>query len=289
MYHADLIASLANIFFRLPLYWGLVNFSLDPKTTKFNTRIVARICSYLSFISPNKIISCSQNSSKLHSIFGYNYKKFYNINLGIDIDKNIDNIAIKKKIRRKLDINTNYFVIGCIGRWDPQKNHENLIKSIYLLSQKKTNFICVLAGPNIDNKNKDLVALIDKWKVKDLIRLVGYVDDIDDFYYSIDLKILPSIGEAFPLVLIEAMLRGVVSIATDVGENKNILNDNNLIIKSTNYEDLYNSLIKMCDLFENNQNLWQSKRIKLHKLVKNNYNIKTTTNEYEKIWYNSKS
>ena len=52
MYHADFLGSLISYLTKIPIYWGLVNYSLDKKTTKLNTRIVAKICAYLSFYIP---------------------------------------------------------------------------------------------------------------------------------------------------------------------------------------------------------------------------------------------
>ena len=281
MYHADFLASLICIITKIPIYWCLVNFSLDPKSTKLNTRIIAKICAFLSHYSPLKIISCSENASKSHIDIGYKKNVFINIDLGIFINK-------EKKIYKKKFSKNNNFILGCIGRWDPQKNHINLIMAFSKIinEDNKQKFKLILAGPGIDDKNQTLINLIKKLKLEKHIILLGYVNDLDYFYNKIDLNILPSIGEAFPLSLLESMVRKKVVIATNVGENLNILRDINLIIKSPKIFDIYESIISIYKKYSDEK--WLNKKEnELQQIVYKNYDINNTINLFEKEWIKS--
>ena len=68
-----------------------------------------------------------------------------------------------------------------------------------------------------------------KFEIENYIKLLGYINNLDNFYNSIHLNILPSIGEAFPISLLESMIRKKIVIATNVGENYNILEIGSLL------------------------------------------------------------
>lgn len=278
MYHSDFIGSIISILTKTPIYWCLVNYSLDSKSTKLNTRIIAKLCAFLSHFSPSKIISCSKNASKLHTNIGYKKNIFKHIDLGIYVNKEI-------KSYNKQFFKNNIFVLGCIGRWDPQKNHKNLIKAFNKIinTDNKKNFKLILAGPDIDNKNKKLKSIIKSFKLEKYIILLGYVNDLNVFYNKIDLNILPSIGEAFPISLLESMVRKKIVISTNVGENLNILRDSDLIIKSPDSEDIYNSILYIYKKYFDD--VWlDNKQNKLQEIVYENYNIYKTINLFEKEW-----
>ena len=53
--------------------------------------------------------------------------------------------------------------------------------------------------------------------VADRVRFLGWTDDVDAFYRSIDVYVLPSRSEAMPLSVIEAMHHGLPVVAAEVG------------------------------------------------------------------------
>ena len=70
----------------------------------------------------NVLVACSHAAGKY--LFNEDVKV---INNAIDTSKFIYNSKIRDKIRKKYGINDK-FVIGHVGRFEPQKNHEQLIK-----------------------------------------------------------------------------------------------------------------------------------------------------------------
>ena len=66
---------------------------------------------------------------------------------------------------------------------------------------------------------------IDEYKLQDCLLNLGQIanKDIDKYYKVSDLFIMPSRGEGFPRVLLEAMACGCPTLAFDVGGVNNIL------------------------------------------------------------------
>lgn len=104
-------------------------------------------------------------------------------------------------------------IIGAAGRLDDQKNFSSLVRAAALLDPK--NVKVVIAGEGV--KRKELENLIAEMKVQDSFSLIGYVDDMVDFYKSIDAFICTSVYEGFGLVLAEAILSGKPLVSTKVG------------------------------------------------------------------------
>ena len=68
------------------------------------------------------------------------------------------------------------------------------------------------------------------------------------FYSIVDIIIIPSaFGEGFSNVLVEGMLTGLLPVATDVGDAKNIISNTGYIIKGSTVSVL-KKLIKLSSL-----------------------------------------
>ena len=77
-----------------------------------------------------------------------------------------------------------------------------------------------------DGINRDgLESLSRRLKLAN-IKFAGQTQDIDGIWNSHHALIMPSRGEGLPLSLVEAMLSGRIAIATDVGGNSEVIEDN---------------------------------------------------------------
>ena len=107
---------------------------------------------------------------------------------------------------------------GRINRWKGQKLFVDMAK---LVLEKNGNVRFVIAGDVYKGEDEileDLKIYIKNNNVEEHIELLGRVDDMDSFYDSLDIFVLPSIQpEPFGLVVIEAMDRGVPVVATNHG------------------------------------------------------------------------
>ncbi|MGZ4333568.1 MAG: glycosyltransferase [Gaiellaceae bacterium] len=64
---------------------------------------------------------------------------------------------------------------------------------------------------------------VDQFGVR--VRLLGYVDDIGDWYSAFDAFLLTSLNEGTPVVAIEAQAAGVPVVATDAGGTRTVVAD----------------------------------------------------------------
>ena len=229
MYHANLLTSLASIFIRKPVLWSIHNCYLPLKDYKFTTILPYFFCIITSRIFPKKILFCSKQSMKQHLALFFPKKRCLFIANGYDfkkiIEKNSENLFFKKD---------NNFIFGMAARWHPAKDHKNLFYAINLLKQKRDDFIVLLAGKGINGNNQDLKRLALSLNILDKLVLLGPVENIYEFYRSLNCHLLSSSTEAFPNVIVESMACSIPNISTDVGDCKDILGSTGWIVQERN-------------------------------------------------------
>lgn len=115
------------------------------------------------------------------------------------------------------------FVILSIAELHPRKGLKYLIEAFKQVeeSQPKTKLVIVGEGP----ERKTLEKLIKKLELEGTVILAGQQKEIPQILKSANLFVLPSVKEAFGLVLLEAMTAQTPIIATRVGGIPEIVED----------------------------------------------------------------
>ena len=283
--HADMIggivARLAGI---KNIVWGVHHTALVKGESKLSTIFISKINVFLSYFIPKKIIYCAQESKKAQEKIGYKKAKGVVVLNGYDIEGFTQNDSLSAEIRNDLCINADSFLIGHVGRYDPQKDLSNLIEAFALLNQKKLDFDAVIVGSNLDNNNHDLLSMLNKNGLSKVVHLLGRRDDINAIMNGIDLFVLSSKSEAFPNVLNEAMLCGTPCVTTDVGDAGKIVRDTGWVVRPKDSEALANAIINASEEKESNKSIWLQRKIACRKRVVENFSLEKMVKEYKKVW-----
>ncbi len=144
-----------------------------------------------------------------------NFKKnnFEIFNNGIEVKNHLYNKESRKIIRKNIGINDDEILIGNVGRFVYQKNHEKLIDIFIKINEinNKTKLLCIGKGPE---KEK----IIKRLKQKNLLRQVIFLEDIsniNDYMSAMDVFLFPSRFEGLGIVLLESQASGLKSVITD--------------------------------------------------------------------------
>ena len=114
----------------------------------------------------------------------------------------------RDELRRELGL-AGHFVIGHVGRFVSVKNHEFLIDFFYEYSKKDENARLLLVG-----SGELKTAMEDKVKqlgIQDKVIFAGQQRDVSRYYQGMDLFVMPSFIEGFPIVAMEAQSTGLPS------------------------------------------------------------------------------
>lgn len=157
--------------------------------------------------------ACSDSAAKwFYEDDILNSKKFRIIKNAVDTEKFSFDNNIRNEYRKILNIEDKY-VLGNIGRFHFQKNHEFLIDVFKEVKEKCNNSILLLVG------NGDLEENI-KEKVKNLgleesVIFLGMRDDVNKIMQAIDIFLMPSRFEGLPVAAVEAQSSGVRCLLSD--------------------------------------------------------------------------
>jgi glycosyltransferase involved in cell wall biosynthesis len=282
MYHADcfggLAAKLAGINWIL---WNIRNSNIH-KNTKFTTKLILKINIFLSYIIPNKIISCSYNAIKIHKNLGYK-KIFTYIPNGFKLKKKF---YMKSYFMVNPSIKKNSFIMSYVGRWHPQKDFMTLFRSLKILKNtfKVYNWKLLIAGYDLNKYNQDFYNLIKLNNLQKEVLIVGQVYDVNQIYQNSDLNILSSsFGEAFPNVILEAMANGTPCVATDVGECQRIISNNGWCVPIKN-PIKFALAIRNAFFLKKNNKKWNKLKSNCEHSVNNRFSLNKMISNYHKLW-----
>lgn len=284
MYHADLIGGVCAKLNNVPVVWGIHNFNLSSDAISFSTRIIVKICAILSRWLPDKIITCSKNAILSHKKAGYSIEKFKVIPLGYDFEV-LDLVPnARSEFINEHNISESSFIFGTLARWDPQKDHRNLLAAFSLVSKENSNVYCVLYGSKINSENLHLLNLIKEFNIdSNKIILGGITNSISNAMSTFDVHVLSSIGEAFPNVVAEAMACETLVIVTDVGDAAMITGNFGWIVPPSNHIALKDAMIKSIELKRNKQ-LWAQRKIDSRQFVKQHFSLSKMLSSYLEVW-----
>ncbi|KMY51893.1 glycosyltransferase family 1 protein [Peribacillus loiseleuriae] len=163
--------------------------------------------------NPNQYFACSKNAGKW--LFGQRVpasKEITVLNNAVNVDEFKYDGKIRSKIRNEFNAG-NKLVLGHIGRFNKQKNHEFLIEIFKVLHHKQPNSMLVMAGeghlkPFIEKKVADL-------GLSSSVMFLGIREDVSNIMQGMDLFLFPSLFEGLPVVLVEAQAAGLKCVVSD--------------------------------------------------------------------------
>ena len=135
----------------------------------------------------------------------------------------------RREIRAKYGIAEDDFVIGHVGRFYPQKNHEFLIDIFAELYKQKTNVNLLLLGNGpLQERIKQKVELLG---LSDRVIFAGLQKDPAPFYSAMDVFCFPSLWEGLPLTLVEAQYSGLPCVVSENVTREVILSEHCVLVR----------------------------------------------------------
>jgi glycosyltransferase involved in cell wall biosynthesis len=175
-------------------------------------------------------------------------------------------------------------LLGMVGRFDPQKDHENLLRALDQLKQAGTLFRCVLVGRGLDATNDQLTAWLEQYGFQDDVLLLGQRSDVPAVMSALDLHVLSSAyGEAFPNVLAEAMACGTPCVTTDVGDAAAIVGDTGWVAPPADTARLAEA-IEAALAVRDDSSVWQARREAARTRVAERFSLEKMVAAYHAVW-----
>lgn len=123
------------------------------------------------------------------------------VNNALDLKKYAFNSRKREMLRKELGF-TDEFVIGHVGRFMFQKNHEFLIDVFVKAYKKNPHMVLLLIGDG--PLRSAMEEKVKKLGLTDHVNFLGLRNDVQNLYNVMDIFVLPSHYEGLPVVGVEA-------------------------------------------------------------------------------------
>lgn len=194
-----------------------------------------------------KIITVSDQVKKSYLKNSATLKnKLYTIYNGID-SQQLQISVNRLQFLNEFGLATNNIIIGCIANLIEQKGHKFLLQAVPVVLQRRPDARFLIVGDGPLKKYLEISAEI--LGVRDQVIFTGYRQDIPKLLQVMDIFVLPSLWEGFPIAILEAMASGRPVIATDVGGNSEavIHNKTGIIVPNRNPSALAAAIIELTE------------------------------------------
>ncbi|NDJ17883.1 glycosyltransferase [Myxacorys almedinensis] len=250
MYHGNLAAQIAGLALlgKIPVLWNVQNSIYSLTLEKPMTAAVIRASALLSKL-PSQIVYVSRLAKSQHEALGYCEKPGCIVPNAADPVQFVPSVAARTSVRAELNLPEHTLLIGLICRFHPMKDHRNFLHAAALLLRDEPDAHFLLVGHEVDLENAVLVQTIQDLGLGDRVHLLGERRDIPRLTAALDIATSASAyGEAFPMILGEAMAAEVPCVATDVGDAGWIVGHTGKIVPPSNPSAIAHAWTEMIGL-----------------------------------------
>ncbi|MBL7481567.1 glycosyltransferase family 4 protein [Legionella bononiensis] len=132
-------------------------------------------------------------------------------------------ISIPEDLSYKEPKSTVIPVIGASARFSDLKGLDVFIDALALLKRNGISFKALIAGDG--KQKKQYIKQINQHSLQNEVTLLGWIDDKQAFYESLDIFCHPSLKESFGLVVVESMMHSLPMVLTQISGPLEIVGD----------------------------------------------------------------
>lgn len=177
----------------------------------------------------DKTLVCNENSRKiLIDHFGRNEKEVETVYIGVDEKKFDPSKYDRDKLKEEYNLPKDKYIMSFICRISEQKRPMLLLEVIKKLKETRDDFVVLIIGDgNLLNKMKSTAK---KYNLLNNMIFMGRTNKTDEIYDVSDLTINCSIKEGLALTAYESLAMGVPVVSSDVGGQKELIDENTGVI-----------------------------------------------------------
>ncbi len=244
---AGMLFRLAGVFFpKKPVYYTPHCFHFQ---SKIGVEKYLSICyeAIMTIITKKIIVS----TGEYHEALAYKIipkQKFEVINNAVSfedykLETEVDVIRKTFKIPKSAK-----FLVGGIGRLEPQKDWYTFIQAASIIVEKKPDILFLIVGEGA--LEQELKQIVETYNLNNNIVFTGYIKDIYKVYNIIDVLLSTSLWEGLPYVVLEAAMYNTPVVATNILSNQ--LVDPNPNCECKDCKCLAQKILKLIGIKQNN-------------------------------------
>lgn len=183
------------------------------RTMSYNTRNVADY-----FFACSEAAGKERFGSKVTS--GAHYAV---LNNAIDVNRFSYDLSVRVAVRDKLGIGQSQLVVGHIGRYTKEKNHEFILKIFSELKKMDSNARLLMIGDG--PLHTQIRQTAEQLGLSSDVIFTGVRSDVERLVQAMDIFVFPSLYEGLGIALIEAQAAGLPCVVSDTIPHEAYLTD----------------------------------------------------------------
>lgn len=197
--------------------YGLEKFIVHCHATKYSDKPLHAVrngilCLPIRFIKVERF-ACSEAAGKfLYGEKKMKARKVFIMHNTIDCEKFRFRPEVRERLRKEMGLEGK-FVIGHVGRFERQKNHEFLIRVFAEVHKQMPESVLLMVGEG--SLEQSVKKIVRKQILEKSVVFLGQRTDVDDLLQVMDIFLLPSRYEGLGIVLFEAQANGLKCYASD--------------------------------------------------------------------------
>lgn len=156
-----------------------------------------------------KLFACSKEAGQ----WMFKCDDFSVINNAINASEYVYSQELAKEARASLSIDSKTTVIGHIGRFAPQKNHDFLIDIFAAYKRKNPDSKLLLVGDG--DLRERIKTKVTELQLSNDVVFTGIRNDVSSLVQAMDIFVMPSFNEGLPVSIIEAQASGLPCLVSD--------------------------------------------------------------------------
>lgn len=216
------------------------------------------------------LFACGEEAGK----WMFNGKNFIVLNNAIDTQHFVYDMNKRSLVRGKLGV-TDDFIIGHVGRFNKQKNHDFLIDIFNEVHKIINNSKLLLVGTG--NLKDRIRKRVTELNLTDDVIFLGNRNDVNDLMQAMDIFVFPSHYEGLPVTLVEAQASGLPIIKSNYVPDQCIMTPNVYTLSlSDSSKEWANEIIKMMKEYKRTDTS--------HYIIENKYDVSANAKWLEKFY-----
>ncbi|MDC7286912.1 glycosyltransferase [Blautia schinkii] len=195
-----------------------------------------------SFVLETKFLSKYKKMTifSLHGNMSKDISKYFDDDYAVFLENcaDIDYFSKQRDVEsyyQKLGISKGSFIVGHIGRFVEAKNHRRLIDIFEKVLEVKKGAHLILIG--VGDLMQQTVRYVEEKNMTEHVHFLGQRSDIPELLQFMNVFVMPSIHEGFPITVIEAQAAGTYSVVSEATPEEAI-RSNRIVRLSLENDDL---------------------------------------------------
>ena len=247
-------------------------------TSAHRMRQVVKIY-FVRHAAASVVVVCDYVSAMLQRR-GFKPQKIVRIYNGIDTK--YFEAAPRNGLRRELDVPRESKLVGMIAHLHSAKGYEFFVQAARRVANVFPAVRFIAVGEIKEPVWSKLTGLIDSLELKDRVHFLGLRDDIPGILHDLDVFVLSSLSEGFPLAVLEAMAAGRPIVVTKSGGPEELIEDGltGILVPPANAQALADGICQLLTDPAKAMELGRNARMK----VDQQFSIETMIAKYEQLY-----